>query len=419
MAPKDTPPSTFSRGDRKLPPGTQAAAGFIWDSLSPADRRALQELVSAFPSEANLMRLLLRLASSQFKTAFGNKHRVAIIGPTNVGKSTLYNQLIRRKEDKADVSPLPGTTRTNQVADSGLFAIVDTPGADAVGEVGDREQALALDAAAGADFIILVFDAIQGIKRTELELYERVTGLGKPYVVVLNKIDLVRREAQKVIQGAAAALRLEPDQVIPVVAKTGEGLNDVLVAIAVTEPEIVAALGQAMPHYRWQLAWRTIVSAASASAAIALTPLPLIDFIPLTVTQSVMVLSIARIYNYHISLQRARELLVTFGLGFLGRTLFQEISKLGGVPGWLLSAAIAASTTVAMGYAASIWFETGERVSNETLKNLSKAVTTHLLSALKTIGRRRPGKQTLKQRVEEALQSAPVPGFNAQDRNKP
>lgn len=361
------------------------------------------------------MRLLLRLAAYQFKIVGGNKSRVAIIGPTNVGKSTLYNQLVRRKEDKAEVSPLPGTTHENQTADTGLFAIVDTPGADAVGDVGDREQQLALDAAAEADFLILVFDAIQGIKRTELELYERIVALGKPYVVVVNKIDLVRRESQKVISGAAAALRLEPDQVIPVVAKTGENLDDVLAAIAIVEPGIVAALGQAMPHYRWQLAWRTIVSAASASAAIALTPLPVIDFIPLTITQTVMVLAIARIYNYTITPARARELVVTFGLGFLGRTLFQEISKLGGLPGWLLSAAIAASTTVVMGYAASVWFESGQRLSNDSLKRLTQQVTGHLLEALKGIGKRRPGKQTLKQRIEEALETAPISPDKAPD----
>jgi len=227
-------------------------------------------------------------------------------------------------------------------------------------------------------------------------------------VVVLNKVDMVRRESKKVIDGAAASLGLEPDQVLPVVAKTGENLDDILAAIAATEPEIVAALGQALPQYRWQLSWRTIVSAASASAVIALTPLPMIDFIPLTLTQSVMVLGIARIYNYKITLERARELVITFGLGFLGRTLFQELSKLGGVPGWILSAAIASSTTVVMGYAASMWFETGERVSNQTMKRLTQDITRYLLNALKQIGRKKPGKQVLQQQIEEALEQAPM-----------
>jgi small GTP-binding protein len=380
----------------------------IWDRLSPADRHAVEEVIRAFPSQTNLIQLLLKLATSQLKMAFGTKHRVVIVGPTNVGKSTLYNQLVRRKEDRADVSPLPGTTRQNQLADAGLFAVIDTPGADAVGEIGETEQEQALSAAASADFLIIMFDAIQGIKRTELELYDHLVALGKPFVVVMNKVDLVRRDRQKVLDGAAAALHLETDQIIPIVAKTGENLDDVLVAIALTEPEIVAALGQAMPQYRWQLAWRTVVSAASASAVIALTPLPVLDFIPLVAVQSTMVLGIARIYNYKITLERARELVAAFGLGLLGRTLFQQLSKLGGLPGWLLSAAIAASTTVVMGYAASIWFETGERVSNDTLKRMTGELTQTLLARLRGLGKRKPSKTSLKEEIEAALKDVPL-----------
>jgi small GTP-binding protein len=392
----------------KLPPGTAETAHAVWDRLSAADRRAIQEVIEAFPSQGNLINLLLKLASGQMKMAFGNKHRVAIVGPTNVGKSTLYNQLVRRKEDRAEVSPLPGTTRQNQQADAGLFAIVDTPGADATGESGASEQEQAITAAAGADFLIIMFDGIQGIKRTELEIYERLAAMKKPFVIVMNKIDLVRKERQRVIEGAAETLHLQPDQIIPIVAKTGENMDDVLIAIALTEPGIVAALGQAMPQYRWQLAWRSIVSAASASAVIALTPLPVIDFIPLVATQSVMVLGIARIYNYQITLERAREIVATFGMGLLGRMLFQELSRLGGIPGWVLGAAVASSTTVVMGYAAAVWFDTGERISNERLKQIAGEVTQNLLNVLKNLGKRRPNKQSLKEQIEQTLQDMPI-----------
>ncbi len=394
--------------NEKLTPVTRETARMIWDRLSPADRHLVEEIIRAFPSQTGLIQLLLKLATGQLKMAFGRKHRVVIVGPTNVGKSTLYNQLVRRKEDQADVSPLPGTTRHNQQADAGLFAVIDTPGADAVGEKGANEQEQAMSAAASADFLIIMYDAIQGIKRTELELYERLVALGKPFVVVMNKVDLVRRDRQKVLDGAAAALQLSTDQIIPIVARTGENLDDVLVAIALTEPEIVAALGQAMPQYRWQLAWRAIVSGASASAVIALTPLPVIDFIPLVAVQSTMVLSIARIYDHKITLERAKELVAAFGLGLLGRTLFQQLSKLVGVSGWILSAAIAASTTVVMGYAAATWFDTGERISNETLKRMTSELTNTLLARLRGLGKRKPSKTSLKQEIEAALKEIPL-----------
>jgi uncharacterized protein (DUF697 family) len=227
-------------------------------------------------------------------------------------------------------------------------------------------------------------------------------------VVVLNKIDLVKRDADKVVERAAADLRLKPEQVLPISAKEGKQVGKVLMAIAAAEPSIVAALGSALPAYRWQLAWRAIASAASVAAVIALAPLPVVDFAPLVVTQSMMVLGIARIYNYKITLERARELVATFGLGYLGRTVFQELSKLGGPPGWLLAAAVASSTTVVMGYAAAVWFERGEKLSSQTLKAITRKVTGDLLGSMKSLGKRRPRRKELQESIRSALENSPI-----------
>ncbi len=390
-------------------PEVQATVRKIWDALGPTEKASFLSLLSGFPEDANLVRRLVKLSTAQIRQAFGNKHRVAIVGPTNVGKSTLYNQLVQNKRDLARVGSLPGTTTVNQQADAALFTVVDTPGADAVGSVGEKEKDLALSAAGEADFLVLVYDAIQGIKKTEQELFNELTALEKPFVVVLNKIDLVpRKDLQSVLSSAALNLGLKPDQIVPIVAKDGKNLSKVLLAVAATEPEMVAALGQALPEYRWQLAWQTTVRAASISATIALLPLPVIDFVPLVITQSVMVVSIARIYSYKITPQRASELVATFGLGFLGRTLFQELSKLGGFPGWLLSAAVASSTTVVMGYAAVRWFDKGQKLSADALKKLTQAVTTYLLGTLKSLGKRKPGQKGLQQRITQSLENSPL-----------
>src|SRR6185436_9233087 len=390
----------------QFPPDVQATVRKVWEALGPNEKASFLSLLVGFPADTNLLRLLVKLSTAQIRQAFGNKHRVVIVGPTNVGKSTLYNQLVQNKSDQAVVGPLPGTTKENQQADAALFTVVDTPGADAVGSVGEQEKSLALSAAANADFLVLVFDAIQGIKKTEQELFNELSALKKPFVVVLNKIDLVpRKDLQAVISNAALNLGLEPDQIVAIVAKDGKNLGKVLLAVAATEPEMVAALGQALPEYRWQLAWQTIVRSASISATIALAPLPVIDFVPLVVTQSIMVVSIARIYNYRITPRRASELVATFGLGFLGRTLFQELSKLGGLPGWLLSAAIASSTTVVMGYAAVRWFDKGEKLSSEALKKLTQSMTSTLLDTLKSFGKRKPGRKGLRERITQSLES--------------
>ena len=393
----------------QFPTEVQATVRKVWEALGPNEQASFLSLLVGFPADTNLVRLLVKLSTAQIKQAFGNKHRVVIVGPTNVGKSTLYNLLIQNKSDQAKVSPLPGTTTENQQADAALFTVIDTPGADAVGNEGEQEKELALSAATDADFLVLVYDAIQGIKKTEQDLFNELTALKRPFVVVLNKIDLVpHKDLPAVIANAAHNLGLEPDQIVPIVARDGKNLGKVLLAVAATEPEMVAALGRALPEYRWQLAWQTIVRAASISAVIALTPLPLIDFVPLVVTQSVMVVSIARIYNYKITPQRASELVATFGLGFLGRTIFQELSRLGGLPGWLLSAAIASSTTVVMGYAAVRWFEKGEKLSAEALKKLTQGLTTSLLETLKHLGKRRPSQKELQESISQSLKSSPL-----------
>jgi small GTP-binding protein len=360
------------------------------------------------PGDLGRWRELIRLATAHVRMVTGTRRQVAIVGPANVGKSTLYNQLVRNAADRAEVSAVPGTTRFSQAADAGLFAVVDTPGADAVGAVGEAEKERAFAAGRGADFLVIVFDAIQGIRRAEQDLYRELQALERPHVVVLNKIDLVSgaRERDRVVEAAARNLGLAPEQLVPCVAKEGKHVERVLVAVAKAEPEIVAALGAALPEYRAALAWSATRKAAATAAVIALTPLPILDVFPLLAVQTTLVLGIARIYGQRITLVRARELVVTFGLGLAGRTLFQELSKLGGPPGWMLAAAIAASTTVVMGRAAAAWFERGERAKASALRAESRSLAKRLLHSLRALGRRRPPREAVQREVEAALSQA-------------
>jgi small GTP-binding protein len=397
-----------------LPDKTLEFLNPLWDRLPEEDKESLKEKFEGLPLDFNLVNMLMDLSMVQMKVAIGRKNRVVIVGPANVGKSTLYNHFIREKTDQAEVSPVPGTTRINQVADAGLFAVIDTPGADAVGPVGQTEKEEALSAAQEADFLVIMFDAIQGVKDSELKLYHQLIALHKPYLVVLNKIDLVGGKHESVvIEKAATNLGIDSTKIIPISAKRGHNITKVLMGIVIADPEMLIPMAQALPQYRWNLAWRVIVTSATISGAIALIPLPLIDFIPLIANQTTMVITIARIHNYKITLKRARELIATFGLGLLARSLFQQLSKLGGVPGWLLSSAIAASTTVAIGYAASVWFERGERISQETFNNLSKNLTKELVEKLKQIFKRKPSKKNLEQALADSLE-----GTGMADREK-
>jgi hypothetical protein len=95
-------------------------------------------------------------------------------------------------------------------------------------------------------------------------------------------------------------------------------------------------------------------------------------------------------------------------MGFLARTLFEELSKFEGFPGWLLAAAIASSTTVVMGYASIRWFESADRLTPETLKKLSRTMTSYMLDLLKGLGKRKPSRKDLEARVASSLSDSPL-----------
>jgi hypothetical protein len=59
-----------------------------------------------------------------------------------------------------------------------------------------------------------------------------------------------------------------------------------------------------------------------------------------------------------------------------------------------------------MGYAAVRWFEKGEKLSAEALKKLTQGMTTTLLNALKSLGKRKPGQKGLRERITQALESS-------------
>jgi small GTP-binding protein len=375
----------------------------VWTAVPENDRAPLEETFKGLPLDRNPLNMLIDLAVIHYKTSFAASKKVAIIGPANVGKSTLFNQFVRAKADHAEVSPIPGTTRVNKEADAGIFAMIDTPGADAVGAVGEAERASAFAAAKQADFLILMFDAMQGIKQTELVLYEDLLALRKPFIIILNKIDLTHKHRTGVLAKAAENLGVSTEQILPVSALKGEGMSNILMSILAADPSLTISMARAMPQYRQKIAWRSIVTSSSLAAAIALTPLPVIDFVPLAATQAGLVLTIARIYDYKITPARAKELFATFGLGMIGRTLFQQLSKLGGVPGWLLSSAIASSMTAVMGYASMVWFEKGERVSQKAMLEMSKNLTATMLMKLKSTFKRKPSKQKMEGTMGEIL----------------
>lgn len=167
--------------------------------------------------------------------------RVAIVGRPNVGKSTLFNQLIG--EERSVVHDLPGTTRdaidTLVSTDVGLIRFIDTAGMRrrAKTEAGLETYAVlrSLDALDRSDIAILVIDATVGATGQDQRLAERISAAGCPSLVVLNKWELVAvDERESVLATVGEKLAFLGDApVMKTTATSGKGVHRILPALAI------------------------------------------------------------------------------------------------------------------------------------------------------------------------------------------
>ncbi len=289
---------------------------------------------------------------------------IAIVGPVNSGKSTLFNRLQGR--NLSQTSAVPGTTRELISERFGPFRLVDTPG---FGEVAGVDRAnIARQAVSLADLVVLVLDAAAGVRQEDADLYAELRRTGAAVVVALNKTDLIRRDLESVRYDVEKRLRTP---VIPISAKTGKGIAERLVpAIIDSHPRMAVAVGRSLPAFRKLAARRVIRQSLSAAAVLGLEPIPVLEIPLLIAVQIRMLLRLGTIYGEPVNARRARELLTAIAGGAVIRYATQEIAKLLPIAGWVIAAAVAASGTWALGRVAILYFESGGQLSPEQMRGM-------------------------------------------------
>ena len=160
---------------------------------------------------------------------------IAIVGRPNVGKSTLFNRLTGRRS--ALVSDLPGLTRDRREGEAEVHGrdvvVVDTAGLEnaAPGTIPSRMRKQTETAMQGADVVLFVIDAREGIVPADSEFARLVHATGKPAILVANKC-----EGRRGLDGMYEAFALGLGDPVPVSAEHGEGLADL-------ERDIAQAIG--------------------------------------------------------------------------------------------------------------------------------------------------------------------------------
>lgn len=187
-----------------------------------ADRALLQERV-----DTALATLAAILATWRYGRVLREGARVVLAGRVNVGKSTLMNRLLR--DERAIVSPIPGTTR--DTLEEGLqlagyfFKLIDTAGlreqADTVEQEGITRTLAAIDS---ADILLLLFDGSSPLDDNDRHLLELASTTQERIVVqVINKCDLERAPAIAAEPALAGALEIS--------CRSGAGLEQLQQAL--------------------------------------------------------------------------------------------------------------------------------------------------------------------------------------------
>lgn len=167
--------------------------------------------------------------------------QVAFSGRSNVGKSSLINVLVGRTQKKlAQVSSRPGKTQTlNFYRVNRSFYLVDLPGygyARAPAAL-RREWKELVEWYLGEGSpclkgIVHLVDGRHPPSPLDQKMMEFLAGVGVPTLVILTKMDRVRRSGwERAVAEAANVLGVETDQVLPFSSKTGEGRQTLMEAL--------------------------------------------------------------------------------------------------------------------------------------------------------------------------------------------
>lgn len=164
------------------------------------------------------------------ETPSGERLHIGIFGRRNAGKSSLINAIAG--QDLAIVSDVKGTTtdpvkKAMELLPLGPVVLIDTPGLDDEGLLGQKRMEKALQALRQTDIVILTIPADAALDGLEKTLIQEAKKRGLPFFVVLNKTDLLadKKQIEEKEKEIAQALSIPLDVIVAVSADKNEGIH--------------------------------------------------------------------------------------------------------------------------------------------------------------------------------------------------
>ncbi len=329
---------------------------------------------------------LFRQYYDNYKEGSTMKPNILVCGKTGVGKTSLIQAVTHRGvvPDSA-IGNGRATTEGFQLYETEIANFIDSegmnPGAQSVDDYADfilNEVLERLDSSDSENLIHNIWYCIDGsgarIQDTDAKL---IKTLSDKVLLVVTKSELMRKEQIEAVMNTLLEL-IPRDRIVMVSAENQTGLSQLIkkaqemstLAMAGAEEEIEAFQDRWNEYYsNMRSNWQASVSdeadsyinwAAGRAAAIALTPLPLVDVAPLVVNEIYMLYKLAGVYGIAVD-----NTVATMLLGCAGGSL---VGKIGASFLPFLKVPIAAGVTYGVGKAAKAYFESDMALDNDELK---------------------------------------------------
>ena len=170
-------------------------------------------------------------------TPSSNRIHIGIFGRRNAGKSSIINAITG--QNLAIVSDVKGTTtdpvlKAMELLPLGPVVIIDTPGLDDIGELGELRIQKAYQMLNKTDIAVLVIDSTLGATVEDLNILTRIIDKHIPYIIVWNKCDISKTDVPSSLPDTVS-----PKQCISVSAKTNTNIHELKELIAAQLPQTI------------------------------------------------------------------------------------------------------------------------------------------------------------------------------------